>query len=49
MKDEATENVPRIRQGRTGRPVLYVLIAGLILVVVGWAAIDIWFNARLPG
>lgn len=30
------------RQGRLGRPVLGVLVAGLALAFLGWAAVEFW-------
>jgi hypothetical protein len=30
------------RQGLLGRPVLYVLVAGLILAMLAWAASEFW-------
>lgn len=30
------------RQGREGRPVLYVLIAGLALALLAWAAVELY-------
>ncbi len=30
------------RQGRTGRPVLIVLIAGLTLALLAWIGAEIW-------
>jgi cytoskeletal protein RodZ len=30
------------RQGRLGRPVLTVLVASLVLVILAWAAAELW-------
>lgn len=36
------------RQGRTGRPVLIVLVAGLILALLAWGAAEWWGQATEP-
>jgi hypothetical protein len=36
------------RQGRTGSPVLMVLIAGLILAVLAWGAAEWWGESTAP-
>lgn len=33
------------RQGRLGRPVLIVLVAGLVLAIVAWFGAEIWGEA----
>jgi len=40
------------RQGFLGRPVLYVLVAGLILAMLAWAAAEFWgmsIDTQTPG
>ena len=32
----------KAKQGRFGRPVLIVLICGLILAMVAWAGVEMW-------
>ena len=39
--DPAVENPVEARQGFLGRPVLVVLIAGLVLAIVAWLAVEI--------
>ncbi len=43
-RKETTEPLtPReARQGRLGRPVLYVLVGGILLACVAWAAAEFW-------
>jgi hypothetical protein len=36
------EHATDARQGRTGRPVLIVLVCGLVLVLLAWAAAEWW-------
>jgi hypothetical protein len=36
------------RQGTTGRPVLYVLLTGLVLAMVVWAASEMWGTSVEP-
>lgn len=36
------ERATEARQGRTGKPVLIVLISGLVLVVLAWAGAEWW-------
>ncbi len=31
------------RQGFLGRPVLYVLLSSLVLVMIAWAAVQVWY------
>ena len=31
------------RQGRLGWPVLYMLIGALVLIMIAWAAIEVWY------
>jgi hypothetical protein len=38
--DPAVETPVEARQGFLGRPVLVVLIAGLVLAIVAWVAVD---------
>lgn len=38
----------KARQGRSGRPVLIVLISALVLVMVVWAGVAIFGNAIEP-
>jgi len=40
-----TETGTEARQGRTGRPVLIVLIAGLTLALLAWIGAEIWGEA----
>lgn len=35
-------NETEARQGALGRPVLYVLVVGLILAMLAWAAAEFW-------
>ena len=39
---KVTETATDARQGRTGRPVLIVLIAGLTLALLAWIGAEIW-------
>jgi hypothetical protein len=41
-QDPETISPREARQGSKGRPVLIVLIAGLILAVIAWAGSEIW-------
>ena len=36
------------RQGALGRPVLYVLVVGLLLAMLTWAAVEFWGNSIEP-
>lgn len=41
----------KARQGRTGRPVLIVLLAGLVLALVVWGLVEIygmWITPETP-
>lgn len=40
--DAETVSVTSARQGPEGRPVLYVLIAGLVLALVAWALAELY-------
>lgn len=40
-----TETATEARQGRTGRPVLVVLICGLVLAFLAWGAAEWWGEA----
>jgi hypothetical protein len=40
-----TETATEARQGRSGRPVLMVLICGLVLVFLAWSAAEWWGEA----
>lgn len=40
--DERSLSAREARQGRLGRPVLGVLIVGLALAFLGWAAVEFW-------
>ena len=44
MEMRVTKVVPtdKARQGKEGRPVLYVLIAALVLAMVAWAAAELY-------
>jgi hypothetical protein len=42
MEPEVTVSATEARQGRLGRPVLIVLLASLFLVVLAWAAAELW-------
>lgn len=37
-----TETATEARQGRWGRPVLLVLIGGLVLAMIAWAGVGMW-------
>jgi hypothetical protein len=39
---KVNETGTEARQGRTGRPVLIVLIAGLTLALLAWIGAEIW-------
>lgn len=43
-----TTSATEVRQGRTGRPVLMVLICGLVLAFVAWGAAEGWGEATDP-
>jgi hypothetical protein len=54
IKDRHTSE-PRVeltpteaRQGRLGRPVLVVLVVGLLLAMIAWAAAEFYGNAIAP-
>lgn len=49
-KDNPTivENATKARQGRTGKPVLTVLGAALILAAIAWAGAEWWGEAIDP-
>jgi len=40
-----TASTTEVRQGRTGRPVLMVLVCGLVLAFVAWGAAEWWGEA----
>ncbi|WP_409995310.1 hypothetical protein [Rhizobium leguminosarum] len=40
--EQVTENARDARQGRYGKPVLAVLVGGLVLAMVAWGAAEIW-------
>ena len=40
--DRVVLNPTEARQGMMGRPVLYVLVIGLILAMLAWAAAEFW-------
>lgn len=42
MEPEVRVSATEARQGRLGRPVLIVLVASLVLVVLAWAAAELW-------
>ena len=35
-----SQTAPKARQGNIGRPILYVLVGALVLVAVGWIAVE---------
>jgi hypothetical protein len=41
-EDRVVLNATEARQGRPGRPVLYVLVIGLFLAMLAWAAAEFW-------
>lgn len=47
-KQTTTASTTQVRQGRTGRPVLIVLICGLVLAFAAWGAAEWWGEATDP-
>lgn len=43
--DRVVLNPTEARQGMLGRPVLYVLVVGLILAMLAWAVAEFWGTA----
>jgi len=48
MEQTPTASATEVRQGRTGRPVLMVLICGLVLAFAAWGAAEWWGEASDP-
>ncbi|MBY2912106.1 hypothetical protein HF263_33255 [Rhizobium leguminosarum] len=40
--EQVTESATDARQGRYGKPVLTVLVSGLVLAMAAWGAAEIW-------
>lgn len=48
MERKVVESATEARQGRSGRPILVVLISALALALVAWVGLEVWGEATDP-